>query len=98
MPMTPSDSVKNNTKKKWLSTYSIVLLSLAFLSLVLVIIARNSVAFADFFNQNISAFVRVVLARITHILPFSLAEAFILLLPIILVFVIVYAVRHCTDS
>lgn len=98
MTKTPSDSVKNNTKQGRLPTYSIVLLSVALLSLIVVIIARNSVAFADFFNQYISALVRVVLARITHILPFSLAEALILLLPVILVLVIIYAVRHCTDS
>ena len=45
--------------------------------------------FADFYNQNIGAFVRSVLAYLTSWIPFSLAEMVIISLPI-LVFLVIY--------
>lgn len=45
--------------------------------------------FADFYNQNIGAFVRAVLAHLTSWIPFSLAEMVIISLPI-LVFAVIY--------
>ena len=44
--------------------------------------------FADFFNRYISSVFRTVLAKITAVVPFSVAEAFLLFLPMILVFTV----------
>lgn len=73
--------------------FAVILLVLAFISLVIVFAARRSIEFADFFNSNISAFVRTVLAYLTNPLPFSLAEMIIILIPIIIFLLIFYGIR-----
>lgn len=75
---------------------SLILLGISFVCLVLVWVARRSVAFADYFNRHISGFSRAVFARITNILPFSLAELLILLIPLLIVLLVIYAVRRKT--
>ena len=50
--------------------------------------------FADFFNKNVSGILRFLLAQITNILPFSLAEIALLLIPIILFIIIRYIWRY----
>ncbi len=52
------------------------------------LISINSTTFSDFFNRYISSFVRAVLAKLTNILPFSVAETIILFLPVFLVLMI----------
>lgn len=84
----------SNKKNERLPVFSLVLFGLAALSFLLVVIARNSIAFAAFFNRRISSVVRAVLAHVTNILPFSLAEFLILLIPVILLLLIAYAVRR----
>lgn len=42
-----------------------------------------SEGFADFFNRYISVIFRFIFAKITNILPFSLAELFVILIPVI---------------
>lgn len=78
--------------------FAIILLVLAFISLIIVFVARRSVVFADFFNSNISAFVRSVLAYVTNPLPFSLAEMIIILLPAIVFLLILYGVRQKSST
>lgn len=75
---------------------SLILLGLSFVCLVLVWIARRSVVFADYFNRHISGFFRAFFARITNFLPFSLAELLILLIPLLIVLLVIYAVRRKT--
>ncbi len=58
--------------------------SLFILSLAIHLISLRSSAFADFFTENIAAVPRSVLAFITGLLPFSVAEAFILMLPVLI--------------
>lgn len=77
---------------------SLILLGLAFFCLVLVWIARCSTAFADFFNRRIGGFFRAFFAHITNILPFSFAELLILLIPLLIVILVVYAIRRKTAS
>ncbi len=77
---------------------SFVLLGLSLLCLVLVWIARRSVAFADFFNRRISSVFRAVFAAITNILPFSLAELLILLIPLFILLLILYAAKRKTAT
>ena len=78
--------------------WSLVLLSLCLLSATILFIAKANPAFADFFNRNVSAALRVVLAFLTNLLPFSLAELLIVSLPLILFFVIRYAIKHKSKS
>ena len=93
----PSHKIKEE-KKDLPPVFSFVLLGLALLSFFLVIIARNNVRFAVFFNRRISAAVRAVLAFITNIFPFSLAELLILLIPVILLLLIAYAIHGKTKT
>ena len=55
---------------------------LGLLSAVLYIIFIYNTSFADFFNENISQLFRTVFAKITSVLPFSLAEAIIFTMPV----------------
>ncbi len=71
-----------------------VLLGIAAVSFVLVLIARQNAAFADFFNGNISSIFRAVLASITSFIPFSLAEFLILSSPLIVALLIWWAIRR----
>ncbi len=74
--------------------FAFVFLGLALVSLILVLIARQNTAFADFFNDNISSVFRAVLAWITGPLPFSLAELLILSSPLIVTLIIWWAIRR----
>jgi len=47
------------------------------------IISRNVPAFANFFTANISSIFRFLLAKVTNLLPFSMAETVLLCLPVI---------------
>ncbi|MBQ7170995.1 MAG: DUF3810 domain-containing protein [Clostridia bacterium] len=64
---------------------------LALLSLLLRIIAARSPAFADFFTDHIASVFRMLLAKLTSPLPFSLAETLILLSPFLLIAFLVVA-------
>ena len=61
-------------------------------SLVLYSLFVISPAFADFFNRYPAAFLRAVLAFISGIFPFSIAELIIILSPLILIFAMVKSV------
>lgn len=89
---------RNRLHEERIPVVAVILLGIALLSFVIVVIARNNVAFADFFNRRISSVVRAALANITDPLPFSLAELLILLIPVILILLIFYAVRRKTKS
>ena len=71
-----------------------ILICISLAALAVHIAAVNSVTFADFFNQNISAVVRAGLAYATGWIPFSLAETIIVGLPIylIVIFITVLAI------
>lgn len=74
--------------------WSLILLGLCLLSVICLIIAASNPVFADFFNQKISGALRVCLAFLTNLLPFSLAELLIVSLPLLLYFVIRYAIKY----
>lgn len=75
-----------------------VLYLLGALSLLLYLLFRLSVPFADGFNRTVGAFFRRLLAYLTAWLPISLAELLILSLPILLVLLILLAYRRYCDS
>ena len=54
--------------------------------------------FADFFNRYISSVYRAIFAKLTGWIPFSLAEAVIIAIPLILVVLIGIANRRFSDS
>ncbi|MBQ7780184.1 MAG: DUF3810 domain-containing protein [Clostridia bacterium] len=62
---------------------------LGLFSLVLYALFVVSPAFSDFFNRYPAAFLRAILAFISGIFPFSIAETLIILLPLILIIVMV---------
>lgn len=79
--------------KTYLSIPAAVLYGAALLSLALFAASLLSVRFSDFFCEKIAGGVRMLLAKITGIFPFSLAETVILSLPLILFAIIFYVVR-----
>ena len=89
-----------DTKKKYerIPWWAIAFLCLAAASAIILFCARRSVGFASFFFRYVSAPFRAVLAFITNLLPFSLAELFIIFLPIIITILIIYAVKKQSDS
>lgn len=66
--------------------------------LMLYLVMLASPAFSDFFNRYISTPVRILFSTVTSVLPFSLAECILLLLPLILALILIYAVRRRCDT
>ncbi|MBQ7338837.1 MAG: DUF3810 domain-containing protein [Clostridia bacterium] len=76
-----------------------VIIYLAFIPTAIVyLIARLSPDFADFFNRYISQPLRILYAKLTNLLPFSFAEALLLLLPVMLGLLLYHAIKHRTKS
>lgn len=55
-------------------------------------------AFSDFFNKHISPWIRGPLAKLTGWIPFSLAEFLLLCIPVILIAVVSYGIKHYSSS
>lgn len=72
--------------------------SLALAALAVHIIAQNSRAFSDFFNQYLSAPLRAVFAYITCWLPFSLAEVILLAIPLIVAILAMIGARAARSN
>ena len=70
--------------------FAIVVFGLSLVSLLIHLLFYVSTTFADGFNLTVSAFFRELLARISSIVPFSLAEALILLIIPLFVAALVY--------
>lgn len=70
--------------------WSKVALILALVCLVVYIVMCISPVFADFFNKYVGGSFRFIFAQITNVLPFSLAEAALILIPILLFLIIRY--------
>jgi hypothetical protein len=64
---------------------AIIIFGVFLMSGIIHLISVNSVVFSDFFNRYISSVVRTFLAKLTDILPFSLAETIIIFMPVIIV-------------
>ena len=62
-----------------------ITLAIGATSLLIHIFSRISNVFADFFTENIASVFRTILSTLTGWIPFSLAECFLFMLPIILV-------------
>ncbi len=68
------------------------------LSGLLYLICLCSPAFADFLNHRVGSLIRGILALLTNLIPFSLAEYILLCLPLILFLVIRLGLRYYADS
>ena len=89
----------NSTEKKpRLPTAVKVIYLLAALSLLLWLILPHAPALADGLNGTVSMALRVLLATLTGLLPFSLAELLLLLLPLAAVLLCVYGARRWCAS
>lgn len=78
--------------------WSKIALILCGICVILYIIICFNTRFADTFNVYVSSFFRFLLAQISNILPFSLAETTIILMPVILFFVVRYLIkRRCAS-
>lgn len=75
--------------KRNIPTPALVLFAVFLLMLLIKGVASLSVGFADFFNRYISAVFRALLAYLTALLPFSLAETVILCaLPVAVIYLV----------
>ncbi len=84
---------------KYFSPVAVGCIILALLSGMILVISRISPAFADWFNRYISSFFRLIVSKITGILPFSLGEALFLCLPLIIfVALFLYFKVYYTDD
>ncbi len=79
--------------KEYCPTPSIVLFIIALFAGVINIISEISAGFSDFFNRYISSAIRGVFATVSGILPFSLAEALILFIPVLFILALVCCVK-----
>ncbi|MCI8388023.1 MAG: DUF3810 domain-containing protein [Clostridiales bacterium] len=87
-----------NTIKTYCPIVSLVLFIFAILSVIIHIISELSVPFSDFFNRYISSFFRGLMAMITNLIPFSVAECIIISLPVICIILIVLCVKRVRRS
>ncbi|MBR2296858.1 MAG: DUF3810 domain-containing protein [Clostridia bacterium] len=68
--------------REYVPVGAMIIFLITIISAILFAIIRSSVPFADFFNYYISAPTRFIMAKITSWIPFSLAEALIISIPI----------------
>ena len=73
--------------------FALLVFVLTAVSLILHILFYVSTAFADGFNQTVSALLREMLSCVSRVFPFSLAELSILLLIPLLICALIYAYR-----
>ena len=74
-------------------TFVDVLLGILLFSLIIYVIALASPAFSDFFNTYPGAYIRAVLAWMTNVFPFSIAEIFIISIPALIVLIAILAYK-----
>ncbi len=83
---------------KYFSAFSRACICFALLSAVILFISKLSPLFSDWFNRYISSFCRLVVSKITGVLPFSLGEAIFLCLPLFVVVALFVYFRLCYDD
>ncbi len=81
-----------------LPLWSLLLYALAGICLILYTVMSFNPVFADWFNRTVSATGRSLLATLTAPFPFSLGEATLFLLPLILILSVRYAARHRCET
>ena len=79
--------------REYIPLFSLIVFALTIVSFFLFLIVKSNVKIADFFNYNLTSPVRAILALITYIIPWSLAEIVIILSPVLLVLLIFLVIR-----
>ena len=72
---------------------AMIIFAVTFISAIFYLIVRNSVNFADFFNYYLTAPFRFVISSVTSWIPFSIAEALIISIPIWVTALIIVGVK-----
>ncbi len=87
-----TDQNISQKKKRRVTDYiplpSLIIFAVGIVAAVLYVLFLISPDFSDFFNDTVSRWPRLILARITSVLPFSLGEYLVLALPVIIVMAI----------
>ena len=76
----------------------IVIFALTAVSVGLYVAFRYNTGFADVFNRTVASVGRMLFAKLTGWVPFSVAEMILILAPVILITVIVIGVKHFCGS
>ena len=92
------DKGEERSDKRGLPRFAVGFYIAGAASLLLFVIFLLSEGFSDFFNRYISSALRAVLAYATSWIPFSLAEMLVILIPVILVFIVIFATKRYSDS
>ena len=93
-----TDEKKEVIIKRKVPLFSKILLGIAAFCGILYIIFLNNPAFSDAFNKNVSPIVRGALSYLTTWIPFSLAEMFVILIPVIVVAIVGVGIKKYADS
>ena len=93
----PTD-IQSTEKKPLLPIVCIVIYAIAALCALLYVAFLLSPEFSDFFNKNISPFVRMPLAMLTGWIPFSLAELLLLFSPFAVIALVTLGIKKYSSS
>lgn len=85
-------------KSARLPLFARVCYALALICIPLYLLFLVSPAFADFFNRYIASILRWILAKLTNLLPFSLAEFLLLMIPVFLVLAVRWGKKRFSDT
>ncbi|MBQ4561838.1 MAG: DUF3810 domain-containing protein [Clostridia bacterium] len=83
---------------KYFSLTSRCAIILALLSAVILLISKLSPLFSDWFNRYISSFCRLIISKLTGLLPFSLGEAMFLCLPLFIFIALFVYFKVCYND
>ena len=91
---------KVRKKRGWLGLpiFSWVFFGIAAFALIIMLTYIISEDFANFYNRYPAAFLRGLFAAVTSVIPCSVAEAFIIFAPVLMVAIIIYANKKFTAS
>lgn len=94
-------------RKKWtpvkakyekIPIFCIISAIITIISIIIYVLFCISESFADFFNRYISMYLRLTLAKISNLLPISIAELIIILIPIIVFLTIWYLLKFRCET
>ncbi len=85
-------------EKRHIPLFSKILLGIAGVCAILYVLFLLIPEFSDFFNKYISPIIRAFLSYQTTWIPFSLAEMFLILIPVIIVVVVGIGAKYYSDS
>ncbi|MBQ7411332.1 MAG: DUF3810 domain-containing protein [Clostridia bacterium] len=80
--------------REYIPLRAMIIFAITIVSLILFIVVRCSVAFADFFNYYLTMPVRMVISSITSIIPISIAELLLITIPIWIGLLIFFGVKQ----